>query len=87
MSKYQNRIFIDKSETGKSYYTSAIPSDTKEEQFQYQHTARMGDRWDILAYKYLGNASLWYVLANANNSVDGSIFIKPGTTIIIPQIY
>lgn len=87
MARYQNRIFIDKTDEGKSYYTTAIPTTPIDEQFQYQHQARMGDRWDTIAYKYLGNASLWYVIANANNSLNGSIFIKPGTLIIIPQIY
>lgn len=87
MARYQNKIGIDKTETGKSYYTSTIPTDPPLEQFQYQFEARLGDRWDTLAYKYLGNASLWYVIANANNSLNGSIFIKPGTIITIPQIY
>jgi nucleoid-associated protein YgaU len=87
MPRYQNNIGINKTDTGKPYYTTAIPSDPIEEEFQYQHEARMGDRWDTLAYKYLGNAALWYVVANANNSLNGSIFIKPGTIITIPQIY
>ena len=64
-----------------------MPKDVVEEQFQYQHEARIGDRWDTLAYKYLGNAALWYVIANANNSLNGSIFIKPGTLVTIPQNY
>jgi nucleoid-associated protein YgaU len=87
MARYQNRIAITQTESGKTYYTSAIPVTPVEEQFEYQHEARIGDRWDTLAYKYLGNAALWYVIANANSSLNGSIFIKPGTLIIIPQIY
>ena len=87
MARYQNQISIQKTDTGKSYYSSVIPTDVVEEQFQYQFEARLGDRWDTLAYKYLGSAALWYVIANANNSLNGSIFIKPGTLIIIPQIY
>lgn len=87
MSRYQNNITVAKNGSGKTYYTSAIPLDPVEEEFQYQYEARLGDRWDTLAYKYLGNAALWYVIANANNSLNGSIFIKPGTLITIPQIY
>ena len=87
MSRYQNQITIQKTDTGKSYYSSAIPDDPVEEQFQYQFETRMGDRWDTLAYKYLGSAALWYVIANANNSLNGSIFIKPGTIVTIPQLY
>ena len=87
MSRYQNKVFTTKTDEGKSYYGSFIPKDPIEEQIQYQHTARIGDRWDTLAYKYLRNASLWYVIANANNSLNGSMFIKPGTIITIPQLY
>jgi nucleoid-associated protein YgaU len=87
MPRYQNRIRIEKTDVGKSYYSSAIPTNPVEEQIQYQHRARAGDRWDTLAYKYLGNAALWHVIANANNGLNGSIFIKPGTTVIIPQLY
>lgn len=87
MSRYQNQISIEQTDAGKSYYSSALPSDPIEEQFQYEIEARIGDRWDTLAYKYLGSAALWYVIANANNSLNGSIFIKPGTLVTIPQIY
>lgn len=87
MARYQNKINIVRQENSFAYYTTAIPSNPVEEQFVYQHTARIGDRWDTLAYKYLGNAALWYVIANANTSLNGSIFIKPGTLVTIPQIY
>jgi len=85
MSRYKNTVGIRRTDTGKRYYSSVIPVDPIPEDFQYEHVARMGDRWDTIAYKYLGSASLWYVIANANNGLNGSIFIKPGTKIIIPQ--
>ena len=87
MSRYTNDVAIKKTEDGKRYYTSTIPVDPVEEQIEYNYKARMGDRWDTIAYKYLGSAALWYVVANANNRLNGSIFIKPGTIITIPQTY
>lgn len=87
MARYQNEILVKKTETGKRYYTSAIPTDPPEDQFQYTHKARIGDRWDTLAHKYLGSAALWYVIANVNGGLNGSIFIEPGRTVIIPQNY
>jgi nucleoid-associated protein YgaU len=87
MARYRNKINVIQQENNFSYYSTAIPSDAVEEQVVYKHTARIGDRWDTLAYKYLGSAALWYVIANANNSLNGSIFIKPGTIVTIPQIY
>lgn len=87
MSKYITDATIKKTDEGKRYYTTVIPVDSVEEDINYTYTSRMGDRWDTIAYKYLGNAALWYVIANANNGLNGSIFIKPGTIITIPQKY
>lgn len=87
MSRYQNTITIKKLDAGKRYYSSALPTDPVPDQIEYQYKARMGDRWDTLAHKYLGSAALWYVIANANDSLNGSIFIKPGTIVVIPQNY
>lgn len=87
MPKYQNNIFVAKTDSGKRHYTSAIPSDIPvEENVPYIHKARLGDRWDTLAYKFLGAANLWYAIAAANNQVNGSIFVKPGTLVTIPEI-
>ena len=86
MAKYSNNIKIEQTEDGERYYTSAIPMNTTKRNIEYTYTSRLGDRWDTIAYKYLGSATLWYEVANANNAVNGSIFIKPGTIITIPQI-
>lgn len=85
MPRYINDITIKRTDTGKRCYTSAIPADPTQEQVEYNYKARIGDRWDTIAYKYLGSATLWYVVANANNGLNGSIFIKPGTVIKIPE--
>ena len=87
MPKYQRSVVINKTDEGERYYSSGIPVDPIEDQIQYTYEARLGDRWDTIAYKYLGSATLWYAVANANNGLNGSIFIKPGTIIIIPQNY
>lgn len=87
MPRYLNEVFVNKTQEGTRYYSSAIPIDPQTEDLAYTHEARIGDRWDTIAYKYLGSAALWYVIANANGGLNGSIFIKPGTLIIIPQKY
>lgn len=86
MARYQNAVNIERTLSGKQYYTSAIPENYVSKIFEYTYTARAGDRWDTIAYKYLGNAALWYKVANANNGLNGSIFIKPGKVIIIPEV-
>jgi len=86
MARYQNTITVNKTDSGKRFYSSAIPEDTTPSLIEYTHEARAGDRWDTIAYKYLGNAALWYKVANANGGLNGSIFIKPGTIITIPEV-
>lgn len=85
MARYQNSVTITKTESGKRYYSSTIPADPVRNTIEYTYKARIGDRWDTIAYKYLGNAALWYKVANANGGLNGSIFIKPGTIIVIPE--
>lgn len=85
MPRYINNIQIKKTDDGKQYYSSAIPYTPSINSVEYTYVARMGDRWDTIAYEYLGSAARWHEVANVNNSINGSIFIKPGTTIIIPQ--
>lgn len=86
--RYLNNIFIKKTDTGKRYYSSAILADPviPDELEQITYTTRLGDRWDTVAYKFFGSATKWYELANANGGANGSIFIEPGTVLIIPTI-
>jgi hypothetical protein len=84
--RYLEQAALLKLDAGKRYYGTVIPQNPVINQFPVTHQARMGDRWDTLAYKYLGNAALWYLLSNANDVVNGSIFIKPGTIVVIPEV-
>lgn len=86
MAKYLIEPTVTKTETGKRYYTTALPAYQEISSINYTITSVIGDRWDTLAYKYLGSAKFWYVLANANRGANGSIFIKPGTVITIPEV-
>jgi nucleoid-associated protein YgaU len=84
MSRYINGVTINRLNGGKRYYNTVIPKNIRTEEFSQQYTARLGDRWDSLAYKFYGAAAHWTKLAAANNGINGSIFIKPGTIIKIP---
>lgn len=85
--RYTKELTIRKTDSGTRYYGSVIPKDPIPEKVEYVYEVRMGDRWDTIAHKYLGSAGLWHVVANANGGLNGSIFIKPGTTIVIPNLY
>lgn len=86
MKKYLSDPVIRKTEDGVRYYTTVVPTIPDESFVNYTIVSTLGDRWDTLAYKYLGSAKFWYVLASANNGANGSIFIKPGTVVTIPEV-
>ncbi|MFF5125867.1 hypothetical protein ACFY41_02840 [Streptomyces syringium] len=44
-----------------------------------EHTVSVGDRADLLAYRYLGSAEQWWQIADANPVVDpGELTRTPG---------
>lgn len=85
MAKYTIDLSIVKPDSGPRYYSTGILENVVEPTFPTTIEARVGDRWDTIAYLYLGNAKLWYKVAALNGGANGSIFIKPGTIITIPQ--
>lgn len=85
MAKYTNNIAIETTETGKRYYTTALLDEYVSNTTDFTYMSQVGDRWDLLAYRYYGSAKYWYVLARANGGANGSIFIAPGTNVIIPD--
>lgn len=85
ISKYENIIKVTNTLSGKKYYSTLVPSAIPQDVFQFSVVTRAGERFDNLAYRYYNDASKWWIIAKANNLVDGSIFIPPGTKLIIPS--
>lgn len=48
------------------------------------HTVVEGDRIDLIAYRYLGRADLWWVICDYNN-IFFALELEPGTVIRIPS--
>jgi len=44
-----------------------------------------GDRLENLAYRYYGDSTLWWIIAQANKIRDGSFGLKPDETLRIPR--
>ena len=44
-----------------------------------------GDRLDLLANKYYGDTSLWWIIAVANNINDASFYVTEGLQLRIPS--
>jgi hypothetical protein len=46
----------------------------------------IGDRFDILAQTYYGNASLWWIISTANSQLNQNSYYPPvGTQLRIPS--
>jgi nucleoid-associated protein YgaU len=44
-----------------------------------------GDRLDLLAHKYYGDQTLWWVIATANNINDATFYVEEGIQLRIPS--
>lgn len=67
------------------YYETMLPSPVPQDVFQFTITAQDGDRFDSLASKYYQDATKWWIIAKANNLLNGTMFIQGGTQIVIPS--
>lgn len=85
-NKYLSDLQVEKTDEGKSYYTTIIPSQVQRDLFEFSIVTRGIQRFDNLAYQYYKDASKWWIIAKANGMVDGNLFIEPGARIIIPSI-
>jgi len=83
MKRYKNieRIKTDK---GKNYRTNAIYPRLPETENDIYVITTTGDRYDTLAYQFYKDSSLWWVIATANNSTNGSLIPTPGQQLRIP---
>lgn len=86
IEKYTTTLQIEKTDTGKPYYTTVLPSTVPLDTFEFSIVTRGIQRFDNLAQKYYKDSSRWWIIAKANGRVDGSLFIKPGTRIKIPSV-
>lgn len=67
----------------RSRVTESIPKSDRDVYIVTQ----TGDRLDTIAYQFLGDQSLWYIIAKANNIHDPSFAVEDGTTLRIPSNY
>jgi hypothetical protein len=67
------------------YINVKYPEITRDFSDIYVYTTR-GDRYDLLALSYYGNAQLWWIIARANttNTTPDSLFPNVGEQIRIP---
>ncbi len=85
MARYINSEILKTKETKKQYLESTIypivrPSDT-----DMYIISEQGDRLDLLAYKYYGDQTKWWIIATANNINDATFYVEAGIQLRIPM--
>ena len=65
---------------GSTIYPKITPTDN-----DLYVISEVTDRLDLLANKYYGDRSLWWVIAVANNINDASFYVKEGLQLRIPS--
>jgi len=65
---------------GSTIYPKIAPTDN-----DLYIISEVTDRLDLLANKYYGDRSLWWVIAVANNINDASFYVKEGLQLRIPS--
>lgn len=84
-NRYQYSKTLLTNGTKKRYMGSVIYPKIKASNDDIYIITESSDRLDILASKYYGDKTLWWIIATANNLNDASLSITPGTQMRIPS--
>ena len=74
-----------KTKVGKTYLSSTIYPRIKPSDNDLYIISQAGDRLDLLAYKYYGDQTKWWIIATANNINDATFYVNPGIQLRIPM--
>jgi nucleoid-associated protein YgaU len=84
MNRYDNPTTL-KTQQGKPYWKSKAYPNIPMSEFDVYVITTVGDRLDSLAYQFYRDATLWWIIAMANNNATkGLMFPEPGTQLRIP---
>ena len=92
MARYDNYLFTQKesidSNTKNRYYQSLLDPTIEKDATDIYVITTIVDRYDLLAWKYYGDAELWWIISAANPELQkDSLYLEPGTQIRIPRDY
>jgi hypothetical protein len=85
-SRYENNK-IQKLKDGRRVFRTRLYPDIPKSDKDIYIVTQTGDRMDALANQFYGDASLWWIIATANNIHDALFAVPDGTTLRIPQNY
>jgi hypothetical protein len=84
MNRYDNPTILTTQQRKPYWKGKSYPNIPVSESDAYVITSSE-DRLDLLAYRYYNDATLWWIIAMANNnSTKGLMYPEPGTQLRIP---
>ena len=83
MGRYKN-IKIDKDTNGRLLKKNTLYPNVPVSEDDIYVISTAGDRYDTLAKQFYRDASLWWIIASANNHQRASLVITPGVQLRIP---
>ena len=83
MKKYKD-LPILKTSNGRRYKTNPIYPRVPLSSDDFYIITTIGDRYDTLAKQFYNDASLWWIIASANNFEKSSLIVQPGVQLRIP---
>ena len=85
MSRYANTSTLLDDERKRRYFAALIDPTIAPSSGDIYVITTIGDRLDLLSFKYYSEASFWWIIAVANNLNDASLSIEPGIQMRIPS--
>jgi len=84
-SRYTYSEVLKTNETKKEYLESTLYPIIKPNDKDLYIISEAGDRLDLLAHKYYGDQSMWWIIATANNINDATFYVEAGKQMRIPS--
>ena len=85
MERYINSDVLKTKETKKQYLESTIYPIIRASDNDMYIISEAGDRLDLLANKYYGDQTKWWIIATANNINDATFYVESGIQLRIPM--
>lgn len=83
-NRYLDIQVVKYNSTGSQYYTNNLYPDVPYSDEDAYVITTVGDRLDLMAFDFYGDAELWWVIASANSLSGDSLIPTPGTQLRIP---
>ncbi len=85
MNRYTTPLNVDTTRKI-PYYTTVLPISIRQEDIPFYYIVQQGDRLDTIAQRFYNTPTRWWIIAKANNLVNGSMAVPMGTKLFIPNI-